>query len=408
MTRPYTRPKKHYRKKTHSKRHKHRTCFYHLCDKKNERLYRCKYCAEYFCHEHLYAKIPQLAPFRSTDIERHIEWEKKGGHPCLVYLEYVNKKEKEASPAIVRELKPELEPVSDSEPEKESIIKPEIILKPEPEFNIDEKEDERKSVSDIKCYNCGKDLLYSIKEYFFDEDIEKQIILCPECWSNRHKKSIKIDTSKEPLETPKKIINYQYVYGFIGFILIIILLSAILSFYNTTVELIDSYSELSSLNNEIQDVGDELDSLNNQINSANNQLLNVNSEIILLQSGKRYELHDPTYSEVLSFLSGDKTDSNNYGSGYTCVFFSMDVNNNAEQQGIRCAYVELDFVDSGHAIVAFETTDEGFVYFEPQHDVRANIQIGHRYYSCLAQLPGYMFWDVPGYDDTIESIVRFW
>ena len=186
------------------------------------------------------------------------------------------------------------------------------------------------------------------------------------------------------------------------------LLFTLYSLYNTTVETIDSYSDLSAINSNLQDTKDELNSLNNQISSAENQLSDVYAEVLLLQSGNRYELHDPTYSEVISFISTDATNSNNYGSGYTCVFFSMDVNNNAEQQGIRCAYVELDFVDSGHAIVAFETTDEGLVYFEPQHDVRANIEIGSRFYSCLAQLPGYLPWEAPDYDDTIESIVRFW
>jgi len=65
------------------------TCHYHLCRKKT-RVYKCKYCGEYFCKEHLQPRPPGLPRFDSTKHEDKLfieEWHKPGGHPCVPYLE---------------------------------------------------------------------------------------------------------------------------------------------------------------------------------------------------------------------------------------------------------------------------------------------------------------------------------
>ena len=73
------------------------TCYY--ChprgDKKEKELFQCKYCKEWFCEKCTEPRKPMLAPFKITDIEEHIEWEKKGGHPCIPYLYHVIKKEED-------------------------------------------------------------------------------------------------------------------------------------------------------------------------------------------------------------------------------------------------------------------------------------------------------------------------
>ncbi len=73
-------------KRKHSKHHKTKNldnmaaktyvCFYHLC-RKRRRLYKCKYCGEYFCKEHLRACHPTTAFTR--------EWHESGGHPCVPF-----------------------------------------------------------------------------------------------------------------------------------------------------------------------------------------------------------------------------------------------------------------------------------------------------------------------------------
>ncbi len=78
--------------------------------------------------------------------------------------------------------------------------------------------------------------------------------------------------------------------------------------------------------------------------------------------GHGYTLRDPTYQEVITFLKEDRTDKNAYSSpSYVCSHFAMDVCNNAEAKGIRCAFVELRYTENGHAIIAFNTVDKNII-----------------------------------------------
>jgi len=93
------------------------------------------------------------------------------------------------------------------------------------------------------------------------------------------------------------------------------------------------------------------------------------------------ELHNPIYKELTGFLARDKTDSRAYLEGeYVCFDFAAEVNNNAESEGIRAAYVQIRFPkEPGHAIVAFETVDKGLVFIEPQSDEEVELVIGEPY-----------------------------
>lgn len=119
-------------------------------------------------------------------------------------------------------------------------------------------------------------------------------------------------------------------------------------------------------------------------------------------TGHGYCLKDPTYAEALAFMRSDQTDRNRYDDdSYVCSHFSRDVCNNAEAAGWRCAFVELRFSDSGHSIVAFDTIDQGLVYFEPQFDDEVRLELGRSY----AQLNDY---GTPYYDDIIRDILVIW
>jgi len=121
------------------------------------------------------------------------------------------------------------------------------------------------------------------------------------------------------------------------------------------------------------------------------------------------DLHDPSYKELMTFLTTDKTDAEKYDAlNYNCFDYSADVNNNAELAGIRCAFVTITYPQSpGHAIIAFETTDKGLIYVEPQSDSRVNLVIGKRYYQCVVPKPGY-YYTAPSYNDTIKEIEVIW
>ena len=76
---------------------------------------------------------------------------------------------------------------------------------------------------------------------------------------------------------------------------------------------------------------------------------------------------DPDWSQLMSFLSQDQTEENEYiRDVYDCSEFSRDVHNNAEAAGIRAAVVQIWFEDEdvGHALNAFLTDDYGLVYVD--------------------------------------------
>jgi len=80
-----------------------------------------------------------------------------------------------------------------------------------------------------------------------------------------------------------------------------------------------------------------------------------------------------TWLELADFLSGDHTNWNSYVSDYyVCLDFSTTLVENARKQNIKAwvVLVEFDNQEFGHAFVAFETTDLGVVYIEPQGDFR--------------------------------------
>jgi hypothetical protein len=116
-----------------------------------------------------------------------------------------------------------------------------------------------------------------------------------------------------------------------------------------------------------------------------------------------YTLQNPTYQEMKTFIAQDPTNNNNYMEDkYVCVDFAATVNNNAEAKGIRCAVVDIFYPDGyGHTIVAFDTTDRGLIYIEPQFDEEVKLVVG-RSYSQLNN-----FTSAPR-DDTIERYLLAW
>ncbi len=77
-----------------------------------------------------------------------------------------------------------------------------------------------------------------------------------------------------------------------------------------------------------------------------------------------------TWMELQDFLAKDHTNWNKYTDEYVCVNFAMDLVANAKKQNINAWIVLVSFKDTpdGHAFVAFETTDKGIVWIDPQSD----------------------------------------
>lgn len=157
-----------------------------------------------------------------------------------------------------------------------------------------------------------------------------------------------------------------------------------------------------NLNSDYESLKAKLSSLYNQYNRLSNDYSSLKKAYETLWEGRGYDIRDPTYNEVLEFISSDKTDENEYDPGsYTCINFAADVKNNAFYKGYRCGYVYILFPDSGHAIVCFNTVDRGLVFIEPQSDDVVNLVIGQPYWNRSKYY-------APDYDDTVIRFVICW
>lgn len=79
-----------------------------------------------------------------------------------------------------------------------------------------------------------------------------------------------------------------------------------------------------------------------------------------------------TWKEVVAFITEDHTNWQPYQPGdYVCLNFAIDVVAHAHDKGIPAWVVGVFFENeaTGHAFVAFQTSDKGLVYIEPQTDI---------------------------------------
>jgi len=168
-------------------------------------------------------------------------------------------------------------------------------------------------------------------------------------------------------------------------------------------------SELEATQAELATVEIELSASKELVESLEATLYNLQVNYDRLTTGYDYVLRDPSYQEMKDFLKQDETSELEYvESEYICIDFTADVKANAANKGMRCAYVAIEFRGgSGHAIIAFDTTDIGLVFIEPQFDWEVEPEIGKRYYQCVRHPPGH-YMAKPGYDDTITRIIVIW
>ena len=173
-------------------------------------------------------------------------------------------------------------------------------------------------------------------------------------------------------------------------------------------DLTSTRSELSTAQANLVQTQTDLTAALNQITSASVRYDSLQADYDYLHTnydrlttGYGYVLSDPTYLQMKNFMANDKTDLNKYDvDTYNCQNYSADVIANAAKLKIRCAFVSIDEESSGHAIIAFYTTDRGIIYIEPQSDEEVNLQVGRRYYQCIIPEPGY-YYTPPRYDDTV-------
>lgn len=121
--------------------------------------------------------------------------------------------------------------------------------------------------------------------------------------------------------------------------------------------------------------------------------------------------HNPTMAELKAFLKEDQTENYAYSAtSFVCTNYAVMLHDNAEAHGIRCALVGIDYAtpNGGHALDAFETTDEGLVFVDdtgasygPGFDRFAKITVG----QPVSEVPIFRSDFQISVDSTLEPVV---
>ena len=103
--------------------------------------------------------------------------------------------------------------------------------------------------------------------------------------------------------------------------------------------------------------------------------------------GHGYNIRDPSKTEMLNFIASDQTDKREHNDDFVCLDFAATVKNSAFNSGFRCYVVLVSYESSnvGHAVVAFDTTDNGRIFIEPQNDKIMNVEIGKTYWDKIIE-----------------------
>jgi len=170
-------------------------------------------------------------------------------------------------------------------------------------------------------------------------------------------------------------------------------------------------NNINFLEDEIKEEKKELEYLQNQSYLEDKNIKELNNLLGMVQNKDIYSKYNPTYEEAKDFILNDNTSDNidEYDEiFYNCVHFSKDVNDNAEKQGLICGYVVVNIQnDFPHAVVAFNTTDKGIVFFEPQTDEEVDLTKGSDYWTqCIINSSSNDYQDK--YGSTVESYEIYW
>lgn len=181
-------------------------------------------------------------------------------------------------------------------------------------------------------------------------------------------------------------------------------------------ELASDYQERTNIlasyyQNELENISSQLEEITENFDYVNQSLQENSTQLSNLLSGDTYEFYDPTHAEVAQFMASDNTDKLPYDyHDFNCLHFSQTFIANARRLSMRCTLVIINFDETNisHAIVGFNTSDNGMVYIEPQFDEWVeNLEPGNDYWTeCVVSNGIYEHVEDPS--DTIREILVFW
>jgi hypothetical protein len=104
------------------------------------------------------------------------------------------------------------------------------------------------------------------------------------------------------------------------------------------------------------------------------------SENVTISDNQTITLRNPTFAEMRNFILKDPTNHNQFIlNKYECRHFATAVDNDAKAAGWECGFALLCYDQGQHAVVAFNTTDRGLVFIEPQTDAAIDVKVGGYY-----------------------------
>jgi hypothetical protein len=84
--------------------------------------------------------------------------------------------------------------------------------------------------------------------------------------------------------------------------------------------------------------------------------------------------HVVTWQQLVTFLEKDHTNWEAFTPDHSCEAFAHDLENAAQKEGFLVWRVRVDFENgAAHIFDAFQTSDLGDVYIEPQNDERYTV-----------------------------------
>jgi len=148
--------------------------------------------------------------------------------------------------------------------------------------------------------------------------------------------------------------------------------------YNITIALNQTTDAIVDLSKVVASNSKDIKSLESKTSTLDSEVSYLSSKLEELK--KQKGLVNPSYSELVSFVAEDLTDTLVYTDYFTCVDFSNTFVKNFRNKGYYSCVAYVEFEKGAHDFVAVNTTDMGILYVEPQNDaIIYSLSVGDDY-----------------------------
>lgn len=206
----------------------------------------------------------------------------------------------------------------------------------------------------------------------------------------------------------------KLAFGFCILLLSVIFTNVVYASYQTNEHLSQErtniQNELSIYTENIINTQSQVSCLKNEINNTKINLTETCHIINLYESDEKYELHYPSYQEVMNFIHTDGTNNKLYNEKtYCCAHYSAEINNKANDLGMMCGLVTIYFSGGEvHAIVAFNTSDRGILFIEPQEDKKVDLEVGEDYWAECVDMSSSRYYYLPDTNNIVDGYKISW